>query len=339
MMDNNRNAFILTMLVCFFLVPFLYLWSSFDIPNKGPFAILFFPASGKLIHERGVLLALPILICTCFFAYRDSMRANLARIGVLCYYFHAVYAIIPRFPQILKFYEENPLLKLFKFSLPGILFLILILFALYYSIRSIPLDKISTDLFENVSKKSTTRLLIFGIVTFCLPMIIIFFCHVSDIESLLSLNNFVYHFVYLNVMHFAGRMALPFSFLSPEIRFGVVVPLLGIAAYLLSKNRVAGYLMTPILLVKEAIPFLTFFHPQYYMWFMRHSIFEMIQIIAAHLGIGKNKEIISSDAFLDYFTRFFSIDLGHLLFIIFTTCCFIYSILYLAKMKEIDTAK
>ena len=334
-MDNNRNAFIFTMLVCFFLVPFLYLWSSYAIPHGEPFSIFFSPASARCIHERGVLLALPVLIFAGFLAYRGSLRANLARIGVLCYYFHTVYVIIPRFPQILKCSGENPLSRLFNYGLPGILFLFLILFALFFSIRSIPLDEITTDLFENVQGKHTTRLLLFGIITLYLPMIIIFFCHVSDIESLLSLNDLVYHFVRLNVMDSAGRMALPFSYRSPEIRFGVVVPLLGIAAYFLSKKRLVGYLMASVLLVKEAIPFLTFFHKEYYWWFIRRSCFELIQMIAACLGVGKYKEI-PFDKLIQYFTRSFPIDLGNLLFIIFTTGCFILSIMYLVKMKDME---
>jgi hypothetical protein len=166
-------------------------------------------------------------------------------------------------------------------------------------------------------------------------MIIIFFCHVTDIESLLSLHNFVYHFVYLNMMHFAGSIALPFSFLSPEIRFGVVVPLLGIAAYFLAKERVIGYLMAPVFLIMEALPFLTFFHKEYYYWYIRHSIFEMLQMIAAFLGVEKYQKM-PSDHVIHYFSRSFPIDLGNLLFIIFTTGCFVLSIMYLVKIKDTE---
>ena len=343
-MEYRKSAYIFTILVCVFLVPFYLFLTYYRHSSLLP---------SPYYQEFGALVALPLLFITGILAYRGSLRAHLIQIGILFYIFHvcAIQLSYPCRPQYFGFVElglEREYVKMFladhprtaleyfrfvvfEFGLPGFLYYFLVIGALAFSVLSIDMKKISEDTFGEVPRKSTAKFLIFGVVAFCLPLIIIFFKRISFDEGLVNYSYFITHDRMIIAMHF-GRLLPYFCYAVPEIRLGIIMPLMGIAAYLLWKKRTIGHVMAPILLVKGALPIITFFNLTTYTIVIKYSLFGMIRTIFGFFEIG-NSEVVSFDKFMRYFRYYFQIDVRIILFYLFTVGCVVFSVWYLTKMK------
>jgi hypothetical protein len=332
-MAEKKTALILSL---FLVLILLGNWCVWDKEY-----LLFSPLSNSK-NLLGSILNLSLFLLSSVMAYRGSLKAELARLGFLFYYLHIAFIslavrtethkrIVIEMPSFLGYggmIDQNNLILHLGNSLFILIMFIFLIVTIYLSFRIINGEKWSSLTFERVPREVVAFFLIFGIFALVAPLIFRWSVGFPGVESFME--DKLYLFQTDGHISFYSGINFPISYFiaKPYLHLCVDIPVCAMVSWLLFRKKILGFIIAPILLIKNALPAFSLFSKYSYIEFFQNSLFRMVPRILFEPGsfISWNPN--------DYNYVLFSVDMQRFLFLLFIVGCLIISILYLVKMKD-----